>query len=208
MFYLTLCKLEEPPVKPVKLGQLQSAKAAHVIDWADMNFCIAWKCLAGLCVTRFKWFGLPFIFKLLQSVEAAVRERMRRWLSWVHLWQLDGISVQWCSRWQKKGHGGISLSACDSPLLFHKVKTYSKSHLFFLRLDNLNGPLVLFPSPSTVLLERREIIYVWQGQRKPRACMNSHWKSEAKQGALGWGNPEGVVCWECVWNGRCRHISM
>lgn len=68
-------------MKSIKLGQLQSAKSWHLKDWTDMNFCILCKCLAGLCVTRPKWFGLPFIFKLLQSVQAAVRERMRLWLS-------------------------------------------------------------------------------------------------------------------------------
>ena len=68
-------------MKPVGLGQLQSAKSEHLQDWADVNFCVLWKCLAGLRLTRSKHLGLPFIFKLLQSVQAAMRERMRLWPS-------------------------------------------------------------------------------------------------------------------------------
>lgn len=68
-------------MKFIRVGQLQSTKSGHLKYWMDMNFCIFWKCLAGLHVTRSKSFGLPFIFKLLQSVQATMRERMRLWLS-------------------------------------------------------------------------------------------------------------------------------
>lgn len=51
---------------------------------------------------------------------------------------------------EKRGHGGINSSAYDSPLSFHQVNPYVKSHLFFFCLDILNGSLMLSPSPSTM----------------------------------------------------------
>lgn len=63
-------------MKSVESSQLQSAESGRLKSWANVNFCIHWKCLAALGATRSKCFGLPFVFKLLQSLQAAVRERM------------------------------------------------------------------------------------------------------------------------------------
>lgn len=86
-----------------------------------------------------------------------------------------------------------------SPIFFYQVNTYIKSHFFFLCLDDLNDPLILFPSPSTVFFKRKgNDLFQTEAQRKPRTCMNSYQKPEVEQG---------TECSECpflgVGNGRC-----
>lgn len=76
MIYWLPCPLEEPlwSVSCVSIRVIR-AQSEH-------------KGLAGFwCspeVTRSKRFGLPFVFRLLQSVQTSMRERMRLWLSRVH----------------------------------------------------------------------------------------------------------------------------
>lgn len=84
----------------------------------------------------------------------------------------------------------------DSPItcLFLSGK-HIKSHFFFLCLDDLNDPLILFPSPSTVFFKRKgNDLFQTEAQRKPRTCMNSYQKPEVEQGTEL--SVQSVLFWE------------